>query len=123
MANMRILILVTLAALVGSAIADDKPEPAAKSAPPAAAAPVDTEGAQDAKSGEKKPAFKPPAGYKVKIHGWDIVYCHKTPVLGSRFEKEICMTEAELKAHLAATEEMRRNKDQSSRVCSGSACN
>jgi hypothetical protein len=123
MANMRILILVTLAVLAGSAFADDKPEPAAKSAPPAAAATADAKGAQDAKSAEKKPEFKPPAGYKVKIHGWDIVYCRKTPVLGSRFSKEICMTEAELKEHLAANEEMRRNKDQSSRVCAGSACN
>jgi hypothetical protein len=123
MANMRILTLVTLALLVGSAFAGDKPEPAAKSAPPAAAATADTKGAQDAKSAEKKPEFKPPAGYKVKIYGWDIVYCRKTPVLGSRFPKEICMTEAELKEHLAANDEMRRNKDQSSRVCTGAACN
>jgi hypothetical protein len=94
---MRILILVALAALVGSAFAEDKPA-------------------------EKKPQFKPPAGYKVKILEWDIVYCRKTPVLGSRFPKEICMTEAELKEHMAANEEMRRNKDQSSRVCAGTAC-
>jgi hypothetical protein len=124
MANMRILILVTMAVLGGSAFADDKPEPAAERAPPAAAAETaDTKGAQDAKPAEKKPEFKPPAGYKVKIHGWDIVYCRKTPVLGSRFPKEICMTEAELREHLAANDEMRRNKDQSSRVCAGSACN
>jgi hypothetical protein len=74
-------------------------------------------------SAEEKSQFKPPPGYKVKIHGWDIVYCRKTPVLGSRFPKEICMTEAELKEHMAANEEMRRNKDQSSRVCGGTTCN
>jgi hypothetical protein len=123
MANMRILILVTMAVLGGSAFADDKPEPAAERAPPAAAETADTKGAQDAKPAEKKPEFKPPAGYKVKIHGWDIVYCRKTPVLGSRFPKEICMTEAELREHLAANDEMRRNKDQSSRVCAGTGCN
>jgi hypothetical protein len=33
------------------------------------------------------------------------------------------MTEQELKAHMAANDEMRRNKDQTSRVCSGNACN
>jgi hypothetical protein len=72
---------------------------------------------------DKKPQFKPPPGYKVKIHGWDIVYCRKEAVLGSRFKKEICMTEVELKAYLASQDEMRRNKDQSSRVCVGAGCN
>jgi hypothetical protein len=72
---------------------------------------------------DKKPQFKPPPGYKVKINGWDIVYCRKEAVLGSRFKKEICMTEAELKAYLASQDEMRRNKDQSSRVCVGAGCN
>lgn len=123
---MRILILVTLvtlAALVGSASAGDEPEPTADSAPPAAAAAADPKGAQEAKSPEKKPEFKPPPGYKVKILGWDIVYCRKAPVLGSRFPKETCMTEAELTQHLAANEEMRRNKDQTSRVCAGTGCN
>ena len=72
---------------------------------------------------DKKPQFKPPPGYKVKINGWDIVYCRKEAVLGSRFKKEICMTEAELKAYLASQDEMRRNKDQTSRVCVGTGCN
>lgn len=70
----------------------------------------------------KKPQFKPPHGYRVKINGWDIVYCRKEAILGSRFPKEICMTEAELKAYLAANDEMRRNKDQTSRVCGGTGC-
>jgi hypothetical protein len=97
MANMRVLIsvLVASALLVGSAFAAE----------------------------DKKPQFKPPPGYKVKINGWDIVYCRKEAVLGSRFKKEICMTEAELKAYLASQDEIRRNKDQTSRVCAGTGCN
>lgn len=98
MANMRVLILIVSALLVVSASAADKPE-------------------------AKKTQFKPPPGYRVKIKEWDIVYCRKEPVLGSRFPKEICMTEEELKAHMAANEEMRRNKDQTSRVCGGTGCN
>lgn len=97
---MRALILIASVLLAASAFAEDKSE-----AP------------------EKKPQFKPPSGYRAKIHGWDIVYCRKEAVLGSRFPKEICMNEAELKAYLAANEEMRRNKDQSSRVCGGNSCN
>lgn len=105
---MRALILIASVLLAASASAEDKSEAPAASATPAA---------------EKKPQFKPPPGYRAKIHGWDIVYCRKEAVLGSRFPKEICMTEAELKAYLAANEEMRRNKDQSSRVCGGNSCN
>lgn len=98
MANMRVLVLCVLAFFLQPASAGDEP------ATPA------------------KPAFKPPPGYRVKIYGWDIVYCRKTPVLGSRFSKEVCMTEAQLKEHMATNEEMRRNKDQTSRVCAGGAC-
>ena len=32
------------------------------------------------------------------------------------------MTEAELKAYMATNEEMKRNKDQTSRVCGGTGC-
>ena len=95
-----IAILIASALLAGSATAED-----------------------NAKPEEKKQQFKPPPGYKVKIKGWDIVYCRKTPVLGSRFPQEVCMTEAQLKEHLAANEEMRRTKDQASRVCVGTVCN
>jgi hypothetical protein len=76
---------------------------------PAAAAAVD------------KHEFKPPPGYKVKIDGWNVVYCRKTTVLGSRFPKEVCMTGGELKEHMAATDAMKRDKDQVSRVCSQAA--
>ena len=92
---MRVLIVLVAALLaIGPAAAADKP----------------------------KPAFKPPPGYRVKIKEWDIVYCRKQTVLGSRFPKEVCMTEAELKAYLASNDEMRRNKDQTSRVCGGGVC-
>jgi hypothetical protein len=90
--------------------------PAASAAPAAAATSAAASPATDA----AKP-FKPPAGYKTKIKDWDVVYCKKTPVLGSRFPQEVCMNEAQLKEHLAAMETMKRDKDQVSRVCSMAA--
>jgi len=123
---MRALILIASALLVGSAFAEDKPEAPAASATPAAATPAaeskEPQNAKAAKADEKKSQFKPPPGYKVKIKEWDIVYCRKEAVLGSRFPQEICMTEAELKAYTQANDEMRRNKDQSSRICGGTGC-
>ena len=68
-------------------------------------------------SGGQGPAFKPPPGFKAKIDGWDIVYCKTMTVLGSRFPKQLCMSEAQLKDHMAGNEAMRQNKDQVLRIC------
>jgi hypothetical protein len=67
--------------------------------------------------GEKKAEFKPPLGYKAKIVGWDILYCRKMVVTGSRFPKEVCMTETQLKEHLVRNDEMRRDVDKAQRTC------
>jgi hypothetical protein len=108
--NMRILVLTAVCILAGCGSAPRSAESttakAADDATPVAAKAVD--GAQ---------GFKPPPGYKAKIKEWDVVYCKKTPVLGSRFPQEICMTEAQLKDHLAAMETMKRDKDQISSLC------
>ncbi|MGH8177603.1 MAG: hypothetical protein ACREV5_15200 [Steroidobacter sp.] len=86
----------------------------------AGAAPVNRV-AQEPASASSKHKFKPPPGYKVKIDDWDIVYCRKMPILGSRFPKEICMTEAQLKEHMASNETFKRDKDQVSVVCAAYA--
>jgi hypothetical protein len=118
---MRLITLTALCVLAGCS--SNPPESqtapvvaaATTSAPAAAAEPAAT-----AATSEKKP-FKPPPGYKVKIDDWDIVYCKKIPLLGSRFPKEVCMTEPQLKEHLAAMETMKRDKEQISHVCSQAA--
>ena len=120
---MRTLLLIASILVLGSASAQERPNPANANATPSAAAEAGSKPAENPKSGRKKQQFKPPPGYRVKIYGWDIVYCRNTPVLGSRFPKEVCMTEAQLKEHMAANDEMRRNKDQTSRVCAGNVCN
>jgi hypothetical protein len=125
---MRTLALTALCILAGcsstppgsetttASAADAVPAASAATAPPAAAATTAAAASTDA----AKP-FKPPAGYKTKIKDWDVVYCKKTPVLGSRFPQEVCMNEAQLKEHMAAMEAMKRDKDQVSRVCSMAA--
>ena len=114
---MRTAVLTALCILAGCAGAPSAPDASvAETAAPAAAA-----AAPAAASADAKPQFKPPPGYKAKIQDWNVVYCRKTPVLGSRFPQEVCMTEAELKEHLAQVETMKRDKDQVSRVCTSAA--
>ena len=115
---MRTLLLAALCILAGCGAAPPAADPTTANATPAAAPVGETAAASPASD---KHAFKPPPGFKTKIKDWDVVYCRKTPVLGSRFPQEVCMTEAELKEHMAAMETMKRDKDQVSRVCAMAA--
>jgi len=36
------------------------------------------------------------AGYRAEMHGNEVVFCRKQPVLGSRFEKKVCNTAEEI---------------------------
>jgi hypothetical protein len=117
--EMRILFLAVLATLAGctTAPSDIDTAPASLTAPDVAAS-ANTEPNAVATGGEKH-AFQPPPGYKAKVLDWEIVYCRKLPVLGSRFPKEVCMNEAQLKEQMATNDAFGRDKDQVSRVCSG----
>ena len=91
--------------------------PAAAAATPAAAAATPAAAAAAPTDAEKP--FKPPAGYKANVDNGQTMYCKKVTVTGSRFPKDLCMTEAQLRDLEATNESMRQNKDQSSRVCVG----
>lgn len=67
-------------------------EPAAEETAAATEEPAVTEGAAD----DGKP-FKVPAGYRAKTVEGKQMYCTKVVVLGSRFGKESCRTEAQLR--------------------------
>lgn len=118
---MRTLILAGLCILAGCGTAPPESAPVAPSSALAAKPATQNAAPQTAAPADKKEEFKPPAGYKTKIAGWDVVYCRKTTVLGTRFPKEVCMTEAELKAYLARNEEMRDDIDSAGRICSQAA--
>jgi hypothetical protein len=116
---MRAPILVVMATLAGCASAPGNPE-ATPVPSPAASAPDTASTA--APSDDTKGAFKPPAGWRAKIVDWEVRYCRKGPVGGSLFSTELCMTEEQLREHMAANDEMRRDKDRSSRVCARDGC-
>ena len=113
--------LLALASLAGCSSTPSDPVPeqpaaAAAAAPAPAAAPaVPAAPAAAAEEGE----YRPPAGYKARVENGSKVYCRKTTVLGSRFAKDVCMTEAQLRDFERSNEGIRQNKDQTSRVCAG----
>ncbi|NJO13616.1 MAG: hypothetical protein HC872_09305 [Gammaproteobacteria bacterium] len=51
----------------------------------------------------------------------ELFYCRKMVVLGSRFPQNLCLSESQLKEHMARTEAMKRNKDEVSRICTTKA--
>lgn len=117
---MRTLVLTALCILAGCGSAPPESAPLAPSTASAATPQNAASGnaPQVGAAGSQKGEFKPPAGYKAKIVGWDILYCRKMVILGSRFPKEICMTEAQLRDHVARNDEMRRDVDKATRTCS-----
>jgi hypothetical protein len=128
---MRIGLMTALMVVAAMASADAPSTPAsAKEAAPAtseaAAQPADTSATQvngdqataAAKVEEDKP-FKPPAGYRAKRVDGQQVYCTKIVVLGSRFPKEDCRTEAQLRELELRKQEMRGDMEQRNRVCAG----
>jgi hypothetical protein len=95
----------------GSDTAAASPQTAASAsgaAPPSAAEP--------AAKVSKLPPDLPPGFKPTRISG-ELFYCRKMVVLGSRFPKQLCLNEDQLKEHIARQEAMKRNKDEVSRLC------
>jgi hypothetical protein len=120
---MRILILAISMGLVGCASdpSSSGTETASIAPPVGAEQQESAEANGEAAAGDKR-AFEPPPGYKTKILDWDILYCRKAPVLGSRLPKEVCMTESQLKEHIATTEALREEMDQRRAICGSAVC-
>ena len=133
---MRSALTTALMVVAALAFAD---EPNAPAQPPAEAAATKTEAAAEAtpekpaaqltateaaataavaEQEEDKP-FKPPAGYRSKRVDGKQVYCTKVVVLGSRFPKEDCRTEAQLRELELRNQEMRGDIDSRNRLCAG----
>ena len=85
---------------------------AAASAPAAAPSPSARPAAQ-----VSKVPFNLPPGFKPTRISGELFYCRKMVVLGSRFPKQLCLNEDQLKEHIAGNEAMKRNKDEVSRLC------
>jgi hypothetical protein len=130
---MRIVLLVALASVAGCTSAPSTSEnaqavavaPAAAPVSPAPAAAAEAPASPAAIVADASPTdgeFKPPAGYKQRVENGATVYCRKVMVLGSRFPKDLCLTEAQVRDLEASNDNMRRDKDQSSRICTAGAC-
>lgn len=87
---------------------------------PTQAAATETTTAAAVAEEDQKP-FKPPTGYRPKRVNGDQVYCTKVVVLGSRFPKEDCRTEAQLRDLEAQRASMRNEMNQKSHECTSSA--
>ena len=131
---MRIALTMALAMVAATAAwanepsaPDAKSETAAQAAADQPAAPAQANSteatAKAAEPAEAEKPFKPPTGYRAKrVNGSD-VYCTKVVVLGSRFPKEDCRTEAQLRDMEAQKASMRGEMDQKKMICSGAgAC-
>lgn len=73
---------------------------------------------------DKKP-LRPPAGYRPKRVNGQQVWCAKMVVLGSKFPREDCRNEAELRELIRIRESMRTDMEQRLRTCAsrdGGAC-
>jgi pyruvate/2-oxoglutarate dehydrogenase complex dihydrolipoamide acyltransferase (E2) component len=121
---MRMVLMTALALVATMAWADEPSAPNAKSETAAEttadqpAAPAQANATEaTAKAAEADKPFKPPTGYRAKrVNGSD-VYCTKVVVLGSRFPKEDCRTEAQLRDLEAQKASMRGEMEQRNKVC------
>ena len=126
---MRIALTTALMMVAALALADEPSAPESKTEATAEAAPdssavqpaaTETETTAKADVTDEKP-FKPPAGYKPKRIDGRQVWCQKTVILGSKFPKEDCRTEAQLREIARSRASMREELGRG-RSCSGEGC-
>jgi len=118
---MRMLGLIALALLSGCV----SQPPVSESSPESSLAPAAKVAVADAtpvamSAGEEK-EFVPPPGYKERLEGGKRYYCAKITVLGSRFPKDDCRTQAELEEIEFQKGSMRGSMGQRSGTCTSAA--
>ena len=110
-------LMLLIAFAIVPALADETHRSTSNEAPAADAMSVkpDPEAVNEVK--EDKP-FRIPPGFRTKTRGEKTVYCRSDTVSGSRFAKEQCFTEQQLKKKAAENEAARQEMEKSLRVCS-----
>jgi hypothetical protein len=120
---MRILTLTALLALAGCASQDVAGPSSSAAAPAAADAPVaqvaSTSAPEATAAAQPNSVFRPPPGYKRRPDMGENIYCTKIKVLGSRFPKDDCRSEAELRDLEQQRESARGEMDQRNKICAG----
>ena len=125
---MRIALTTALMLMATLALADEPSAPESKTEATKTQAAPDNSAAQPAASEttakadtKEEKRFKPPAGYKPKRVNGEQVWCQKTVILGSKFPKEDCRTEARLRDMVRSRAAMREDLGRG-RACSGGGC-
>ena len=128
---MRIALTTALMLLATVALADEPSAPETKAETEAtatqaptetpAAQPAQTETTAKAETSEEEIAFKPLPGYRPKRVDGAQVWCQKTVVLGSKFAKEYCVTETQMRDMIRSRQSMREDLGQR-RPCAGGGC-
>ncbi|HEX4973543.1 MAG TPA: hypothetical protein VFV69_21060 [Steroidobacteraceae bacterium] len=122
---MRTALLTTALMMVATMAWADEPtapattaEATATATKPAeqATATTETATAAVATADDKKP-LRPPQGYRPKRVNGEQVWCAKQVVLGSKFPREDCRNEAELRELIRTRESMRTDMEQRLRTC------
>ncbi len=123
---MRIALTTALMLVAALALADEPSAPESKTEATAEAASdnpsAQTETKAKAELAPEEKKFKPPAGYKPKRVNGEQVWCQKTVILGSKFPKEDCRTEAQLREIIRSRASMREDLGRG-RACTGGGCN
>jgi hypothetical protein len=133
---MRTTLLTTALMMVATMACADEPtapvtkteatatetKPAEQATPTTETATSDPAAAQTAAVAEDKNVpLRPPAGYRPKRVNGEQVWCAKMVVLGSRFPKEDCRNEAELRELIRIRESMRTDMEQRLKTCTSQA--
>lgn len=116
---MRFLCL--LAASLLAACSSPAPREEAAPAPALAASNLPAQAPVAASAQNEVDEFKPPAGYKRKVENGQIFYCAKVTVLGSRFPKDDCRTQAQLEDLEMQKANARGELEQRRAICSSAA--
>lgn len=98
--------------------ADAKPQAKAQAAPakPTEQATANETTTASIATEDNKP-FKPPPGYRPKRINGEQVYCSKLVVLGSRFPKEDCRSEYDLRELARNRDAQKNDVDRTRAVC------
>jgi hypothetical protein len=131
---MRIALTTALMMVAALALADEPSPPESKTEATTEAASdnsaaqpaqtdttTQTETTAKADTAPEEKKFKPPAGYKPKRVNGEQVWCQKVVILGSKFPKEDCRTEAQLREIARSRSSMREDLGRG-RACTGGGC-
>jgi hypothetical protein len=124
-----LMMLATMAWADEPTAPETKPAATAPEAKPAEQATTTTETATSetpaaqtaAVAEDKNVPLRPPQGYRPKRVNGQQVWCAKEVVLGSKFPKEDCRNEAELRELIRTRESMRTDMEQRLRTCTSVA--